>query len=48
MELGENAFDNVGTVGRAQPVTVIPSRYMMALVAEGLPEYWPPAAKILK
>ena len=42
--VGEKAFESVGTTGRGQPVMVMPSRYIVAEVAEGLPEYCPPAA----
>jgi len=46
--VGEKLLDRVGTVGRAQPVMVMPSRYIVPVVTEGLPPYCAPAAKILK
>jgi len=46
--VGEKLLDKVGTVGRAQPVMVMPSRYIVPVVTEGLPPYCAPAAKILK
>ena len=48
MVLGEKLLLSVGTVGRAQPVMVMPSRYIVPVVTEGLPPYCAPAAKILK
>lgn len=37
-------FDKVGKTGRGQPVIEILSRYIIAFVVDGLPEYCPPAA----
>ena len=45
---GLKLLERLGTVGRAQPVIVTPSRYNVPVVVGGLPPYWAPAAKILK
>lgn len=46
--VGEKLLDMVGTVGRGQPVIVMPSRYIVPVVTEGLPPYCAPAANTLK
>jgi len=39
IEAGKKFLDRLGTVGRRQPLMVIPSRYMVPVVTEGLPPY---------
>ena len=36
---GKKLLDRLGTVGRRQPLIVMPSRYMVPVVTEGLPPY---------
>jgi hypothetical protein len=48
IEVGEKLLERVGTTGRVQPVMVMPSRYMVPVVTEGLPPYCAPAANTLK
>lgn len=45
---GSKLLERLGTAGRAHPVIVTPSRYIVPVVVEGLPPYCAPAAKILK
>lgn len=42
--VGEKLFESVGTTGRGHPVMVMPSRYIVPVVTEGLPPYCAPAA----
>ena len=37
--LGEKLLVRLGTVGRRQPVMVMPSRYIVPVVTDGLPPY---------